>query len=56
MWTVNAVIHQVRPWPGRAVHELSTLVDVLWTTIDQPPIANISTLGRFVVEADRSSE
>jgi hypothetical protein len=56
MRAVNAVIHQVTRGPDDAVHDLSTVVDGMWTRVGQPPIANISTLGSAVVAAERSSE
>ena len=53
---VNALIHE----PAIEAESLSTnpvhLWITLWMTVPQPPIANISTLGRSDVEAERSSE
>ena len=69
MWTVNAVIHHFRSDVRRRIHEMALAVDKLWMSeregrrpdprrdLAQPPIANISTLGRDeVVARERSSE
>lgn len=57
VWTVNAVIHQLRTDPADRIHELPTAVD---NPVDdasgQPPIANISIFGSVEVAADLSSE
>ena len=65
---VNAVIHELRRRLAGAVHEF---VDACGQLVEkqsggsgpgdgvsrgQPPIANISILGRFDVAAERSSE
>jgi hypothetical protein len=57
VWTVNAVIHQVRTDAADRIHELPKAVD---NPVDdasgQPPIANISIFGSVDVAADRISE
>ena len=54
---VNALVHELRGWTAKSIHEFRPSVDESVDNLaDHPPIANISIRGRFEVASVRSSE